>query len=389
MLTLNKFTGINNTVPTYRLKPTELTMATNVDIGMDGEITRRAGFTEVTDVCHKNLWQAQGFMLATCSGDLVKTDGTTQTVLQESLGVDRVWYLNLPDGRTAFSNGLINGMTDGTTTTPWGVPLPDSVGAFTEVSGDLFPGTYQWAVTYVRQADGLEGGASYSDSVEVTNGGILLTGLPVRSGYDMNVYLSGHNGEGMYLAGTTMGGSFSYLGTNSSLTLPLATDHMYPMPVGILPALFRGRALVAQGNILWASLPYQWELCDIRRDFKQFSSPITLIQPVDDGVYVGTETELAFLAGDQWDKLEYRSVVNGYTVLGSGVYVDAEYLKPREGGNYRGSAMIVIADGGIVYGYNGGSIWRVTEGVYRTDVTEVAATWRLVNGVPQYVAVPQ
>jgi hypothetical protein len=50
--------------------------------------------------------------------------------------------------------------------------------------------------------------------------------------------------------------------------------------------------------------------------------------------------------------------------------------------------MIAIADGGVVFGYNGGSIWRITESVYRTEVTEVSATWRMQDGVPQYVAVP-
>lgn len=389
MITFKEFTGINNVLPEHRFKPTELAVATNVDVGLDGEIRRRSGYTEVSALDHRNLWQADGYMLATHDGDLVKTEAGVQTVLQESLGSDRVWYLNLPDGRTMFSNGLIGGVTDGATATGLGVPIPPTVGAFTEVAGGLAPGTYQWAITYVRQADGLEGGAAYSDTVEITQGGFLLVGLPVEPGYDINIYLSGHNGTGAYRAGTTLGSSFSYLGSNEALVLPLATDHLYPLPVGILTCFYRGRVLTAQGNVIYASLPHRWELCDIRRDFKQFESAVTLILPVDDGVYVGTETELAFLAGDQWDRLEYRRVADGYTVLGSGVQVQAEYLKPREGGNYRGTAMIAISGGTIVFGYNGGSLWRITEGVYRSDVKEVAATWRLIDGVPQYIAVPQ
>ncbi len=387
MLTFEKFTGINNVQPGHRLKPTELAVATNVDVGLDGELRRRQGYTQVSEVCHKNVHQAAGYLLATCNGDLVRTDGTTQTVLQESLGSDRVWYCNLPDGRTTFSNGLIHGITDGVTATAWGIPLPVSVGAATPVAGELTPGEYRWAITYVRLSDGLEGGASYSPAVDLPNGGLLLMGLPEEPEHAINVYLS--NGEAFFYAGRAMGGSFSYLGKNDALVLPLRTDHLYPMPVGTVTAFWRGRVLVASGSVLFASLPHQWEHCDLRRDFKQFSAPMTLIQPVDDGVYVGTEEELVFLSGDQFDKLEYRRVVIGRTVLGSGVAVEAEYLRPREGGNYRGTAMICIADGGLVFGYNGGSIWRITEGVYRTGVTEVAATWRLQNGIPQYIAVPQ
>lgn len=387
MLTFEKFTGINNVQPGHRLKPTELAVASNVDVGLDGEVRRRQGYTQVSEVCHKNLWQADGYMLATCNGDLVRTDGTTQTVLQESLGVDRAWYCNLPDGRTTFSNGLIHGITDGTTATAWGIPLPVSTGAATPVAGELTPGEYRWAITYVRLSDGLEGGAAYSPPTELPDGGLLLMGLPEEPGHAINVYLS--NGEAFFYAGQTLGDAFSYLGKNDALVLPLRTDHLYPMPVGTVTAFWRGRVLVASGSVLFASLAHSWEHCDLRRDFKQFGAPITLIQPVDDGVYVGTEDELAFLSGDQFDKLEYRRVVIGRTVLGSGVTIEAEYLRPREGGNHRGTAMICIADGTLTFGYNGGSIWRITEGVYRTAATEVAATWRLVGGVPQYIAVPQ
>lgn len=380
MLTLDKFIGINNVQPGHRLKSTELASATNVDIGLDGEIRRRRGYTQVSEVCHKNLWQAQGFMLATCNGDLVRTDGTTQAVLQESLGVDRVWYCNLPDGRTTFSNGLINGITDGVTAQAWGVPTPESVGAHTPVAGDLFPGSYRWAISYVRLADGLEGMLAYSGQIELETGGILLTGLPEEPGHKINVYLS--NGEGFYFAGTTLGSSFSYLGANNALTLPAITEHAYPMPVGTVTAFWRGRVLVAQGNILWASLPHQWEHCNLRRDFKQFSAPITLVQPVDGGVFVGTEQELAFLGGQQWDQLAYVRKINGAVVLGSGVTVPGEELDAS------GDAMVCIADGGIEAGLGDGSTRNLADDRYTTAVTEVAATFREVDGIPQYIAIP-
>jgi hypothetical protein len=387
MLTFDKFIGINNVQPSHRLKPNELTVASDVNIGLDSEIRRRQGFSEVSSVCHKNVWQADSFMLATCNGDLVRTDGATQTVLLESLGTDRVWYCNLPDGRTTFSNGLISGLTDGTGVTTWGVPLPPSVGAATAVSGDLAPGEYRWAITYVRMADGLEGGASYAEPVELAAGGLLLTGLPQDPDYAIRVYLS--NGAGFYYAGVASGPNFSFLGKNDALVLPLRTDQLYPMPVGTLTAFWRGRVLVAKGPVLYASKPHQWEHCDMRRDFKQFSSPITLVQPLDGGLYVGTETELAYLDGAEWDKLSYVQASADGTVLGSGVTVHADMLRTREGGNFRGMAMVCINGGRITYGYNGGSIWRVTEGVYHTSVSEVAATFRRIDGIPQYVAVPQ
>lgn len=385
MLTIEKFKGVNNVVPNHRIPTDQLAVVTDVDIGADNEIRRRAGRTLVTAGHHHHLHQGASFMLATNEyGDLFKVGGG---ILRASLSGGRVWYLNLPDGRTAFSDGLQSGITDGATTTEWGVPLPPSIGSLTSVSGELAPGDYQYALTYVRLVDGLEGGPEYSNPIAVPDGGVLLTGLPAQAGYAINVYLSSQNGGEMYLAGTTLTSSFSYLGKSSALTLPVRTDFLHPMPVGTVSAFWRGRALVAQGNTLWASMPQQWELCDKRRDFKQFSAPITLVQPVDDGIYVGTEHELAYLQGTEFDKLKYEQKVQGPVVLGSGASAKAEQLDGYENSG-RGTAMIGIADGLVVFGFAGGVVKRVTEGRYRTDVTEVYSTFRLKDGVPQYVAVP-
>ena len=391
MLTFEKFSGINNVLPPHRLGNNALTAATNVDIGLTGEIRRRAGYVQTLDTCHKNLHQADGFILATVDGgDLVALDsaGANRTMLYPSLGPGRVWYCNLPDGRTTFSNGLINGITDGATATTWGVPVPPGLGALTPVAGALYPGDYQYQITYVRLSDGLEGGPLYSDPTPVPDGGVLLTGLPQLEGHKINVYLTGADGDQAYLAGSTFDGNFSYLGKNDALILPCRTDHLRPAPAGTVTAFWRGRVLVAVGPVLYASKTNAWELFDFRRDFKQFSAPITLVQPVDGGVFVGTEQELAFLGGSEFDKLAYVRVLDGPTVLGSGVAVRGELVQ-RGQGTGQGAAMLCIAARGIVAGFSDGGIARMTEGRYATDVTEVAATFRMTDGAPQYLAVPQ
>ena len=387
MLTFEKFSGINNVLPDHRLAPDALTVADNVDIGLTGEIRRRAGYSELLATGHANRHQAKDFMLRTVDGGVLlqtKRAAGARVTLYPSLGVSRVWYCNLPDGRTAFSNGLIRGITDGSTVTGLGIPIPSSLGALTPVSGDLFPGDYRYQLTYVRLSDGLEGGPAYSEPVAVPDGGIVLTGLPELAGHKINVYLTSHNGEHAFLAGSTTNGAFSFTGKNDKLILPCRTDFMYPAPAGSIMAFYGARVLIAVGPVLYASRPNGWELFDIRRDFKQFTDDITMIQPVDDGVYVGTTTELAFLAGAEFDKLTYRQVVAGRVVLGSGVQVRGELVQSGQG-----SAMICIADGVICAGFNGGSLVRMTEGRYSTDVAEVSATFRMVDRIPQYIAIPQ
>lgn len=391
MLSFKKFSGINNVLPPQRLDDSALTVALDVDIDLSGSLARRAGYTELSPTCHKNLHQADGFLLSTVDGgDLVAMDsaGDARVLLYPSLGPSRVWYCNLPDGRTTFSNGLINGITDGKTATTWGVPVPAGVGALTPVEGGLSPGNYQWQLTYVRLSDGLEGGPADSSPVPVHSGGVLLTGLPVRDGYKINVYLTGCNGEQAFLAGSTLTSSFRYVGKNDALVLPCRTDQLQPAPAGTVSAFWRGRVLVAAGPVLYASRPNGWEFFDFRRDFKQFSAPITLVQPVDGGVFVGTHKELAFLAGTRFDELTYARVLDGPVVLGSGVSVRGELVQ-RGQGTGQGMAMVCIAARGLVAGFSDGGIVCMTEGVYATDTTEVAATFRVIDGTPQYLAVPQ
>lgn len=394
MLTFKKFTGINNVLPSERLMPeprtgaTALATALNVDVGLDGELRRRSGYSEIFGTCHKNLWQANGFMLATVDGgDLVAIapDGA-HTSIYFSLGAARVWYCNLPDGRTTFSNGNICGITDGATYTSWGVPVPSSIGAMASTAGLLDSGDYQYQLTYVRLSDDLESGPAYSNPVPVT-GGISITGMPVLANHKINVYLTGANGDVAFFAGSTNSGEFAYAGPNDALVLPCRTEFLQPAPAGTVSAFWRGRVLTAVGSVLYASRTNQAELFDLRRDFKQFSAPITLVVPVDDGVYVGTEKELAFLSGAELDKMVYQRVANASVVLGSGVSVRGELVRYGDGPG-QGSAMVCIADRVLVAGFNGGSVVRMTEGRYATDVTEVTAMFRLNDGVPQYVAVP-
>ena len=145
MLTFESFTGINNIIPAHRLGKTDLLVASDVDIGRTGEITRRGGYAEVSDQCHKNVWQADGFMLATCGAVLTAIHPSgVRHVIHPALGHDRVWYCNLPDGRTTYTNGLIHGVTDGLTNQERSITPPESLGAPGMAFGQLDNGQYRY-----------------------------------------------------------------------------------------------------------------------------------------------------------------------------------------------------------------------------------------------------
>lgn len=387
MLTFAEFTGINNQAPEHRMGGTDLVKATDVDIGLTGDISRRGGYVEVTDQCHKNLHQAQGFMLATCGSELtaIHQDGARH-VIHPALGPERVWYCDLPDGRTTYTNGLIHGATDGLVGMDRSVPVPATLGLADASFGALHPGQYRYHLTHMRLADRLEGPAISSAPIAIDQGGLRLDGLPVRAGHAINIYLSGQDGEGAYLAGTTTERSFEFGGNNAALVLPCRTLGAQPFPAGTITAFWRGRVLVAVGDVLWASRASTPHLADWK-DFKPFPSIITTIQAVDDGLYVGTEADLIWLGGSTWDGLTFTPTKRGAVLKGSGVSAPGDRLRLGDGAGV-GSAMVCIAGGEIVAGFAGGQTSSLTGGRYKTAVAEVCATFREVDGIPQYMAVP-
>lgn len=393
MLTFESFAGINNVVPAHRLGGSDLLQAQDVDIGLTGEVRRRGGFTEAADTCHKNLhnahgYPAKGFQLATTGDALVAIhpNGDRHTI-HPAMGSDRVWYCDLPDGRTTYSNGLQAGVTDGLLGRDISVRPPHSLGAPDTAFGQLYPGTYRYHLTMRRLADGLESPAISSQPVEITQGGLRLDGLTERDGHEVQVYLSGQNGEGAYLIGSTTTGTFEWGGANSALVLPCRTLGAAVLPVGTITAFWRGRLLVADGATLWAGRPSAPHLSDWR-DFKQLAAPITMVQPVDDGIYVGSTEDLIWLGGTSWDALSYTPTRTGPVVLGSGVAAPGDQVKLGEGSG-GGTAMVCIAGGEIVAGFSGGQLSGLTAKRYKTTATEVAATFRVVDGIPQYIAIPQ
>lgn len=388
MLTFEGFSGINNVLPNHRKDKGALVLATNVDIGLTGEIARREGYTEASALCHKNLHQSAGYMLATVGGALTAVwPNGDRNVIHPALGFSRVRYCNLPDGRTLFSNGLIHGMTDGLALQDWTIPAPESAGSVAPAHGSLFPGSYRMFLTYRRLSDRVEGPAFDAGLTPIGLGGLHIDGLPVLDGYEVCVYLSGEGGEGGYFAGATAGGIFDFSGTNDALVVPCRTIGTSPTPVGTHMGYWHGRVLVAAGNVLWATMPGAMHLVSWR-DFRQFSSPITMVAPGDGGIYVGTESELVFLAGERFDQMVYKSVAVGAVVPGSGVVAPGERVKLGDGVG-RGDAVICICGGFIVAGYDGGQVSMLTADRYKTTAQEVAATFRVVNGIPQYLAVPQ
>lgn len=397
---ITKFRGLDNVSvgdAQHTLKPGDLLEAANVDIRNDGSLASRAGFSQAAAGGYANLWHGSALQMATLGADLVCV--TTSTIVHVGVGNARMWYGELPDGRIVYSNGTATGVVaaDGASRDAWGVPVPAGIGAATDVAGALAAGEYRWCITHRRTLDGLEGGPAYSGRFQVNAGGLSLAGLPVLAGHSTKVYVTAANGTEHFYAGSTADGTFT-LTTNESRTVKCMTHFCKaPMPGGVMPRFWRGRVLLAVGDVLYATKARTLHLFNVREDFRRLAGTITMVEPVDNGpdsgIWVGTTAGLYFMgSGARFDELKLSLRAEGAVVRGSGARVPGESLLKGDAVAGKGNDGIVcIAGGRLTACYGDGTAVPLTEGVYHVapEVTEVYAMFRRDGVTSQYVAVPQ
>ena len=375
---MKTFLGINNIADETRLAEGEFTAATDVDIGSRGNLMSRRGRTRLLtgDDVHSVFHTPFG-LLAVVDSDLVLTNeaGVIQRTVYQTLGYTRVWYAKLPDGRVAFSNGLIQGLCTATTTQLWGVPTP--VDAGTGIDGDTL---YQ--ITYVRDSDGLEGPPLYGNLIDTAQ---AIIGLPVLAGHTINVYFAPY-GETMFLAGTTS--TDTYLHGGTPLITQFVGSGLSQPPVGRVLTVWNSRVLVADGNVLWATRPMQPELIDLTRDFIQMPAPITALYGTGDGLFVGTEDSMYYLSGIVWSEMKAQSIAPGFVALGSVAEIPLSYLNEKLRPQNILQGALCLIDGAVHLVHGAGQIIGLTSSKYRTAAREVYATVRLRNGVMHYLAAP-
>lgn len=80
-------------------------------------------------------------------------------------------------------------------------------------------------------------------------------------------------------------------------TGPTTDREFVKAPVGNHLAIAGSRMLIAEGNVLWWSEPYNFDLYNQAESYIQFRSNILMISPVDQGVFLSTENRTVFLRG--------------------------------------------------------------------------------------------
>ena len=385
--------GKNSVAPETELPKASARELLNVDLSNSGRLSRRRGYTKIYDAGSNavhSLFSSQLHTLFVEGGSLKKLNSDyTATALGS---VDPNSYMSYAEvnRKTYFTNGVDTGVVleDGTVA-PWGVKEPTGQPLLTlNSSGGLWEGTYQVAITFV-DANGEESGSALADTIDVPAGyGITCSLFPnSEEASNINIYLTAPNGTVLHHRAQVPVGTVSvnFLSNPDSYGKQLETQFMERMPAGQIVRYFKGRMWVAVGDMLIFSPALRYGLYDPRHTYFRFPADITIVQPVQDGVYVVSD-QTYFLSGSDPMQMDQRVVYSDGGVAGTGLNVPPTMIKEDQFDELPDYLAFWYSTNGAVLGLPGGQVQTITED--RVDIPEFgrgATLLRNQDGIRQLV----
>lgn len=381
---IGPFKGMNNRAEDHALPtstkedPREAVRnAVNVDFTNAGKIKRRKGSTKKCDgfdikygfSCSQGHFIVEGSVLKK-----VNTDWTKTVIYNGIVGTTFAHFEF--NENLFFSDGLINLKLTSGVAQRWGMANPSSPVVYTQ-AGIFGEGTYQCCITFY-DALGNESGASDIVSLSVgENSSVVFDNLPLSMDSQVvgiRMYMTTANGSVFYQCGEVAIGTLSY-----TVVLPydggkvIETLFMTRPPAGQIIREHNGRILIASGSYLYVTELYSTDLISqLSKSYFQFSDDITVVEPVDDGVWIVAD-KTYFFAGtgpenfQQLTKLEYGAA------LGTGQKLDDKMV-------------CWFSTKGMIMAGNGGDIKNVQEATVAPDYSNVGTSLiREEDGMKQFI----
>jgi hypothetical protein len=385
--------GKNNVAPETEQPSDSARELLNVDLSNSGGVSLRRGYEKVYDAGSDSvhsLFSSKKHTVFVQGSNLMElnTDYTANALI----AVDPNSMMSYAEinNRIYFSNGVDTGVVneDGTMS-EWGVKSPSGQPLLTlNPLGDLWAGTYQVAITFVA-ADGEESGAALADTIEVPAGnGITCSLFPTDpDAAFINIYLTAPNGTTLYHRAKVPMGTVNvdFITNPPNYGKQLETQFMEQMPPGHIVRYFKGHMWVAIDDVLVFSQPLRYGLYDPRHDYFRFPSKITIVQRVEDGVYVVAD-QTYFLAGNDPKQMQQRVVYSEGAVEETGLNVPPTMIKEDQFDTIPDYLAFWYSVKGAVLGLPGGQVQTITED--RMDIPEFgygASLLRNERGIRQLV----
>lgn len=302
--------GMNNVSQSGDLPAGQVRELLNFDPLTGGSLAMRAGYSHVAAVGNVRGGVAYGDRLVVVSdtidvfspadGSMMRLDVAPagNVVIGTELNGD--CFLQVGVTQLRIRDGLI---------APWADH--DSAVSVTMGAGSLPAGTYRVATTET-DVFGAEGGTTPSIVTVGDNASITMN----WTGGARNVYVSAPNGETLYFQTIALNTfTFSGVGVDSSSRLTTANMQRPPVADGIVAD--KARLFMHSGNAVWATEPFAPHLVDYVGGYMLFDAPVTVVQPVDAGVYVCTASRSYFVTDFGTQNMEQKVVAEVGAVSGS------------------------------------------------------------------------
>jgi len=383
------FKGLNNVLRPERTPQEYLKKALNINLDKQGNISKRKGYTLEDTGDYSCIWankdgtQCYGVK----DGNLVSVDYSfNTTTLQAGLGpevvsfeeINNIIYLTSPTFKGIIENRVLR---------TWGLEVPISVPAPSEVLGTLLKGAYQVSYTYM-DSEGRESGLSKATAITVSDGtGIQIT-VPTSTDSRVtfgNIYCSTRDGVILYYVTTVPVGDTYTITSDASFNTPLSTFNLSPAPYGELTTYYRGRIYVVVGNVLYFSNVNKYEYFSLDTDYVELPDKILAIMPVEDGIWIASDN-MYYLSGTSPDKFKLTLKERIQVVPGTAKYFSGSYILLEN--TPIGYKWLITADLGIFVLFNQGVIMNLTATNLSLERGEKGTSVFLQDeGINQYLSI--
>ncbi len=384
-ITLRFPLGINNRARETDLPEGTLRLAENIDITNGGNLLCRKGLRLVASGSFHSLYCSPNFLLLVKNGVLSRMDSsgtiTSLVTLDVNSTVSYAQFNSSIYWSTLYEQGLITAAGD---TGYFGINTPPKiVAAAVSNSGGLFAGDYLVTQTAVL-LDGLESGAPEPVTVNVAAGGGIDVTVP--TGATFNVYITPANGSSKELRFALQlpsGGSATIgVGDRGKLLESLFATKPYP---GQILRLHKGRLWVARGATIWVTSSSSPHWLFPATGYFQIEENITLLEAVEDGLYIGTNNKTWFLRGNNPEEMTMQQVSSIGAVSGTGLGEFPYDVFAGQAAQVKQCAWL-DKEGYICIGKSGGIILRPTKANYCAGNTlNGVLGFRQYNGLRQFI----
>jgi hypothetical protein len=385
--------------------------AVNVDVSRAGTVKRREGYGDSLALVAAHSLGTDGVRLfGVAAGALLEFDPevTPPTTLSTLGPVEPNARMDYAEaGGVVFcTNGAATYRILGDSTlAPVWAPTPDYLpSAVVTTGGFLPPGHYHFAFTWVEIATGVESGSTEpltvivaqtpgdvtapTSNASVPTAAIVLTGLPLRAGYRLNIYANAPGGEELHRQTTIGDGATTYTATKTG-TQGKRLEHLLladQMPPGQTVETFKGRLFVAQGNVVWYSFPGLYGLTRASENYMQFNGRVTLVAATLDGVFVSAD-KTYFISGLESERPVIQTVHKSKAVEGSRTKVPAHLVGQNDDAAPPGGELPYwFSDKGPMIGLPGGKVLPLTEDAVAHKVYgRGASLMRTIDGIASVV----